>query len=104
MFSPMEVAQRSHFGGIFDSIKAGLAQVVPAHTIVGKWAAGDTAGAAAAAGNLAIKELTPKARSAGAGGPIGLQPTSEPAMADNTMLYIGLGAAALIGIFFLRRK
>lgn len=106
MFSPNEIAGREYggdnFAGLFDSIKTGLQSVIPAKTVVGKALAGDYAGAAAGVLKSAAPG-TPKAVSVP--GPTGgITPIVPAVKGDNTMLYVGLGAAALLGGFLLLRS
>lgn len=106
MFSPNEIAGREYggdnFAGLFDSIKSGLQSVIPTHTVVGKALAGDYAGAAAGAVKAAAPG-TPKAVSVP--GPTGgIEPIAPDKAADNTMLYVGIGAAVLLGGFLLTRS
>lgn len=106
MFSPNEIAGREYggdnFAGIFDTIKSGLKSVIPSKTIVGKVLAGDYAGAAAGVVKAAAPG-TPKAVSVP--GPTGgINPTEPAKTSDNTMLYVGIGAAVILGGFLLTRR
>lgn len=103
MLSPNEIAGREYggdnFAGIFDTIKSGLKAVIPSHTIVGKALSGDYSGAAAATMQLTAKATAPKAVAVP---PPGVRPVAAPE--DNTMLYVGIGAAVLLGGFLLTRR
>jgi hypothetical protein len=103
MFSPQSVYQYNEsFGGWLDSVKSGLAAVVPGHTIVGKWAKGDTAGAAADA----TKALTGGGK-AGTGlrtnpmDPSFVQPKEDDT--GTILMYVALAGLGL-GAFMLLRK
>ena len=104
-WEPMELSQGAwaggQYAGLFDSIKSGLAAVVPTNTIVGKWASGDTSGAAAAAGKLAGQMINPPKATGATIAPVRLNP--QPASgfsafmsSPNMPLYLG-GAVLAIG-------
>lgn len=106
MFSPNEIAQRGdNYAGILDSLKSAAAAVLPSHTIVGKWAAGDTAGAAAglrAEVSNIVKppqaqpvQITPQTltAAAGGGGFMGMSPTA-----------LAVAGLALVGLILVVKK
>jgi len=98
------------FGGLLDSIKSGLSQVIPSHTIVGKALRGDTAGATADAAKYgakaAAKATMPKAQSVQVAYPDGTEPGlfSPGGFVDRNQTYLLLGAAGLAAFLFLGRR
>lgn len=107
MLSPQGVYQYNEsFGGFLDSIKTGLAAVVPGHTIVGKWASGDTAGATADAAKFAAGSLTGGKSGTGLKAS-GTDPSTfaQPKTDEGSpiLMYVALAGLGL-GAFMLLRK
>lgn len=99
----MIVTGYSGFDGWLDSIKSIAASVAPSHTVVGKWASGDTQGAASGLGREIRNFLSPRATP--------LAPSGEPLTAPPPSLIPGVSDMVLVGVaalgagaFFMLRK
>jgi hypothetical protein len=108
-WSPQEVARaQGAYGGWLDAVKDVIGSVVPSKTIVGKWAAGDNAGAAQAAGNFiaqTVKPAAPKPPAMNVSAQYRSGMISVPGIGNVSQTTLLLLAAGLAGaLFFLRRR
>ena len=91
-------AQNEAFGSFLDSIKSGLAAVVPSNTIVGKWANGNTSGAIQSATSWGSSLISHSSKPPTTAPVLPNQPSSGFSLGSPTGLLLvgGLGVAALL--------